>query len=274
MHVHVNPHSRFLTVEVRDVIGNYELYVNGVRLGASGSMERTHISRQDYLASYDIPDGMIAPNGDLMLALRFAVDKATRLEDGNRAPLGADCVFLGVSDEAARNASYDAAHQNIVPFMLCGLSLMVGIVSQALYFALRSQREYLAIAISLLASGIKQATIVWFYLHAATDLSLFPAQIALGIQNFALIEFVRLILGLQRTRWLLTLEIVSSLAFLSLSFANLGLLSPAHWLAAYFVPSLTVKVLLPALLLKGLLSGNREARVVLPAILIASVAEC
>jgi sigma-B regulation protein RsbU (phosphoserine phosphatase) len=274
MHVHVNPHSRFLTVEVQDVIGNYELYVNGVRIGASGSMERTRVSRQNYLASYDIPDSMIAPNGDLVLALRFAVNKVARLDEGDRAPLSADCILLGIRDEAARSASYEAAHQNIVPLMLCGLSLMVGIVSLALYLALRSQPEYLAIAISLFASGIKQASIIWFHLHAANDFSLFPEQIALGIQNFALIEFVRLILGLRRTRWLLTLEIVSSLAFLSLSFANLGFLSPAHWLAAYFVPSLIVKILLPVLLLKGLLRGNRDASVVLTAILIASIAEC
>jgi hypothetical protein len=274
MHVHVNPRSRLLTVDVRDVVGNYELYVNGVRLGGTGSMERTRVSRQEFQASYDIPGSMIAPQGDLVLALRVAVNKVARLADGDRGPLRSSSIFLDLSDEAARNASYDAAHQTIVPIMLCGLSLIVGMVSLALYFVLRSQREYLAVAISLFASGAKQAAIVWYHLHVAKDFSLFPAQIALGIQNFALIEFVRLILGLRRTRWLLTLEIVSSLAFLSVSFADLGFLSAAQCLTAYFIPSLTVKVLLPVLLLRGLLGGNREARVVLPAILIASVAEC
>ena len=43
-------------------------------------------------------------------------------------------------------------------------------------------------------------------------------------------------------------------------------------MAVYFVPSLVVQAVLPLLLVRGLFRGNRDARVVLPAIAVVSAA--
>jgi hypothetical protein len=61
MHVHFEPHWHDLAVEVQNITGSYELYVNGVRIGANGKMVGMLESNQNYLTAYDIPDSMISP---------------------------------------------------------------------------------------------------------------------------------------------------------------------------------------------------------------------
>src|SRR5450432_931102 len=92
MHVHVDPQWTNLAVEVQSIEGSYELYVNGVRIGAHGKMNGMLYSAQPYLASYDVPDSMIAPKGDLVLAIRFAINKWVILGAGT--PLGTGGVLI------------------------------------------------------------------------------------------------------------------------------------------------------------------------------------
>jgi len=54
MHVHVDPRWHDLAVEVQTITGSYELYVNGVRIGANGKMVGMIESAQNYLTSYNI----------------------------------------------------------------------------------------------------------------------------------------------------------------------------------------------------------------------------
>ena len=91
--------------------------------------------------------------------------------------------------------------------------------------------------------------------------------------NVALIEFVRLILGIKPSRWILGLEIANFLGYFAANLNNMGYLSALPTVAGYFLPALTVKAILVGFLLRGLLRGNRDARVVLPAVAIVSVAD-
>jgi hypothetical protein len=97
--------------------------------------------------------------------------------------------------------------------------------------------------------------------------------IFVGVENFALIEFVRLVLHLPRTRWLLALEVVSSLAFVLDSTEILGTFPASIYFLFYFAPILLVKVLLPVMLVRGWLRGNKEAFLLLPAIFLGSFAD-
>jgi hypothetical protein len=97
--------------------------------------------------------------------------------------------------------------------------------------------------------------------------------VVLGAETIALIEFVRLVLHLPRTRWLLAMEVVSSLAFLAYPLHSLGIVSDTFYLFGFFLPVLTMKIVLPVLLLRGWMRGNREAGLLLPAILIGSLAD-
>jgi len=268
IHVHVNPELRNLVVEVQDVEGGCEIFANGVRIGVIGSMKSHHV--QDHLTFYDIPDGTIDPDGGLVIAIRFALTKSGPSGTGPSIPLHADSVMLATRDSAERDASYAAAHQTLVSLMLSGLGLVVGMVALALYLAMRDQTEYAAIAVSLLAGGFQLADIVWYHLHGVTVRAFFFDTLWLGISNVALVEFVRLILRLRRARWLLGLEIAMFLGFFVLNLGELVHISIYLLAAGYFLPSLIVLTALSFLLLRDLLGGNRDARVVLPAIAVVS----
>src|SRR5665213_639055 len=272
LHVRVSPKARHLLMEVQYIEGSYELYVNGVRLGANGKMNGLLRSSQDYLASYDIPNSMIAPNGDLVVAIRFALNKVGPGGSGTSTPFHFGSILLAVGDAAQRDVSYEASHQTAIPLMLFGLSLLVGLVALALYIAMRNRVEYLAIAISLLGDSVQLGVIVWAHLHAFTVGADFLQTLALAIGNVALIEFVRLILHLRRSRWLLALEIANFVGYFGANLANLGFVSILQGQIAYFAPTLIVQAVLPVLLLLGMLRGNRDTYVVLPAITVVSVA--
>jgi sigma-B regulation protein RsbU (phosphoserine phosphatase) len=279
MHVHVDHRWNNLAVEVQYIAGSYQLYVNGVRIGANGRMVGILESSQNYLTSYDIPDSIIAPNGDLVIAIRFAINKMGPTEPGTSTPLTADCIFLASRDAAQRDASYVTAHQTATYFLVFGLDLIVGIVALALYLAMRSQPEYLAISIALLANGFQSAVIIWSHLHGFTAANDFLGYVAVGITSVAGIEFVRLIVHLRRTRWLLALEIVLFLSYFGVPLLDIGVLggnyaSLLFALAVFFVPSLVVFALLPMLLIWAALGGNRDARLFVPPFAFIGLLNC
>ena len=279
MHVHVDPRWHDLAVEVQTITGSYELYVNGVRIGANGKMVGMIESAQNYLTSYNIPDSMIAPHGDLVIAIRFAINRMGDREPGTRTPLASNSIFLASRDAAQRDARYEAAHQTVAYFIVFGLDLIVGVVALALYLAMRSQAEYLAISIALLATSFQAAVIIWSHLHGFTASADFLSYIGVGITGVAGIEFVRLIVHLQRARWLLAVEIVLFLSYFGVPLLDIGVLGGSHAsflfaLAMFFVPSLVVFALLPLLLIWAALGGNRDARLFVPPFAFIGLLNC
>jgi len=273
IHIHLRPGSRSLMIGIQDVGGSYEVYANGVRIGGSGKMNDELYAWQDSLFAYAVPDNPAAARGDLVVAIRFAVNWESSLGRGTGAPLQSDSVYLLTRESAPIYASYLSAHNAGPPLLLCGLALGAGLISFALYFALRTQMEYLAIAIYLLASSIVSAGFLWLTLNSFSSPVLFAPYVVLSVENFALIEFVRLVLHLRRSRRLLALEVVSSLAFLVNPMHIVGIVPTYLFLAGSSLPVLMVKILLPVLLLRGWRRGNREALLLLPAILLVSFAD-
>ena len=274
IHVHTGPNPHFITVETQFINQSYELYANGVRIGGNGEMDSSIQSAQRYLAFYDIPEGMIGPGGDLVLAFRIALNRrGAQGLGGTSTLLSTGSVMLASRDAAPRDASFIAVHGAVIPFMLAGLSFIVGLVALALYLSMRSRTEYLAIAVSLIAASLQSATIGASHLHAFTANDNLIETLWLGLTNVALIEFVRLILGIRPSRWILGLEIANFIGYFTQNLNDLGYLSALPALAGYFLPALTVKAILVALLVRGLLRGNRDARVVLPAVAIVGVAD-
>jgi hypothetical protein len=164
------------------------------------------------------------------------------------------------------------AHDSGLAILLCGFGLVVALVSFALYLALRDQHEYLAITVYLLAASSGMAALIWATFDA-TFLANVVMWTCLCIQNFALIEFVRLVLHLPRSRWLFAIQVISSLAFFTLFFNSIGYVSTSLIFVGFFLPVLTVKVLLPVLLIRGWVRGNRDAGILLPAIVAGSLAD-
>lgn len=273
IHIHLRPGTHDLMLGTLDMNAHYEIYANGVRLAGSDTMRRQWVFAQYEMRAYAVPDSLISPQGDLLLAIRFAVSSAGDSKTASRQPLYPDSVFLLSRDVAPVAASYVAAHNAGAALLACGLALIVCVISFALFFALQSQREYLAIAICLLADSASAACYAWLHLASYTYSVHLALYIAVGVEIFALIEFVRLVLHLPRRRWLLALEVVTFLAFVFDSTEVLGILSANFYMVGFFVPVLAVKVLLPVLLARGWRRGNREALLLFPAIVMGSMAD-
>ncbi len=272
MHIHLRPGTRNLTVGTLQIAGNYEVYANGVRLGGSGKMTERLLSAQESLVSYAVPDNVAGEQGDLVLAVRCAVNWGSSMGHGVSTPLNSQSVYLLGQESAPLIASYVAAHQSGPELLLCILALLAGLISFALYFALRRQQEYLAIGIYLLADSVVLALQLWLYVSSFSFLVHFLDFVFLSVLTIALIEFVRLMLHLPRTRWLLALEVVCSLVFLVTPLHTVGIVSNSLN-SVFFVPVLVMKIVLPVLLIRSRLQGNREAGLLLPAIVIGSLAD-
>lgn len=273
IHVHLPPETHNLMVGTKNVSGRYEIFANGVRIGGQGNMLESGLFGHAALRTFSVPDNLIANRDNLVLSIRVAFNPDRNSGRGMSTPFGSDSVFLIGPVTAAHEASYFAAHSAGPALLACGLALVVCLISCALYFALPSNHEYLAISILLFAASITLALTAWMRLVVYSTPAWVAMYAALAVENFALIEFVRLILHLRQGRRLLALEIVSSLAFILNATSFLRDISVYAYFAGYFAPVLTVKIVLPVLLIRGWRQGNREALLLFPAIFVGCFAD-
>ncbi len=273
-HIHLRPGARNVAVGLVYTAGSYEVYANGGRIGGNGDMAGSVAFNQYGLRAYAIPGKLLRSQGDLVLAIRFAFDLGGNRGRGTSTPLGnRSAVYLLSSSEAVRDASYVNGHLAVFPLILAFLSLLAGLIALALYGALRSQCEYLAVAVYLLASSGFSAVQAWEVFRAETISTFFLSTLCLGIANFALIEFVRMVLRLPRSRWLLSLEIAAFVFAADAAVFATGIGPYYFGFASYYLPVIIVDVLLPLLLVRGWRRGNRDARVLLPAMLLYGLAQ-
>lgn len=273
-HIRLLPGACNVAVGLVYTAGSYEVYANGDRIGGNGDMAGRVAFTQYGLRAYTIPGKALTPQGDLVLAIRFAFDLGGNRGRGTGTPLGnRSAVYLLSSNEAVRDASYVNGHLAVFPLILAFLSLLAGLIALALYGALRSQCEYLAVAVYLLASSGLSAVQAWEVFRAETISTFFLSTLCLGIANFALIEFVRMVLRLPRSRWLLSLEIAAFVFAADAAVFATGIGPYYFGFASYYLPVIIVDVLLPLLLVRGWRRGNRDARVLLPAMLLYGLAQ-
>lgn len=272
--LHLPPGVSGLTLGVKEVSGSYEVYANGVRIGGEGPMSGPMERVQSRLESFPVPESAVTGNGELVLALRFALNVVGNDGRGSSNPLDRDSgIYLMSGRSVEHEASYVMAHRTAANMVLAGLGMLVALVALALFNAMRDHKEYLAAGVFLLAFTGVSLVLIW---DAAVAYSI-PADwvqyFFFGVAGVALIEFVRLVLGRERTRWLLGLEIASFAAAFGSPLARSGFASVYASLALFFLPVLIVDVLLAAMLVRGWRRGNIEARRLLPAVLIYSAAQ-
>lgn len=268
IHLHVRPDARDLNVATEAVAGSYEIYVNGVRIGAKGRMRGLAFFYQARLLAFPIPLQALNPRGDMVIAILFVVNPSGVRGGGTSTPIGPSSdIWLLSADAAQHDASYTLVHWIWGYLILSGLSFIIGLVALGLFAALRSQREYLAAAAYLLSVS------TLFFLDAA--MIIFDRTPALewvdftffGAVNVSLIEFIRLVLGVRRTRLLLGLEIAAAICGLWSPLANLGLGTFYFGFFAFFGPNILVNILLIVLLIRAWRAGNLEARILLLAVI-------
>ena len=266
VHIRLRPGVHHLSVAVSDLHGSYEIFVNGVHLGSAGDPAGMVKYTKFGMRSYPVPDRLIGPEGRMVLAIRVAFNAAGITGKGTSTPIDATSnVLLMDGGSATHEASYIDVHNTVDSLVLAFLSLIVGLVALALFTAMPTRREYLAAAIALLASSLEASLIVWERADASTFALYVARYLCLAARNVALIEFVRLIVRHRRTLWLSILQVFSFFAPFCALLAVLGIGSIYFAFAAFFVPLLVTAGVQVALLTKGSLRGNVEARVLLPA---------
>jgi len=263
-----------LSVAVRQVSGSYEVYANGVRIGGDGPMSGQVERVQMRLEAFPVPDGVVSRDGELVLALRFALNTSWTNGRGGSSPLGSDAgVYLMGGASVQHEASYAMSHRVAVNIILAGLGVLVALVALALFNAMRDHKEYLAAGVFLLAFSAVSLVLIWDSVVASSIAADLVQFFFLGVGGVALIEFVRLVLGRERTRGLLGLEIASFAAAFGSPIARAGIASVPASSVVFFLPNLIVYVLLAAMLMRGWRRGNIEARRLLFPVLIYSVAQ-
>ena len=269
LHIHLRPGTPPFIVALEGIAGSYEIYVNGQKIGGNGTIAGQPFHFQSALLGFPVPQGALAPTGDLILAIRFAVNASGSRGAGTSTPIySSSGVYLLSPDAFQRDASYDASHRAGPRLVLVAVCLLVSIVALALFIAMRSRREYLAASAYLLFSTGLYSLDALRLLTNSTPSADWIRFTFFGLSNAAVIEFIRLVLGQRRTRWILGLEAAIFISGFWSPLSNYGLSTFYVGFVGFFAPIFAVNVTLIVLLFRGLRAGNVEARVLLPAVVL------
>lgn len=273
MRVRLRPGAPAPVVMLSNVSGSYEVFANGARIGGHGRMGRNAVRSQSQIIGFPVPVQAIA-SGDLILAIRFAFNPNGPDGPGTSTPIS-NISGAALCSPSAYGIAVDAWAVRLTfnRVTVAALALLIAIVAFSLGVALRDRSEYIAAGIYLLAIAALRASEVWQYWTDTTFTDSLLHDFLSGLTYVYLIEFIRLVVRQPRRRWIIVLEAVNFLC----PFANLlGIAAKSLLLFRlgffiFFLPLVAVNIVLLVLLARALRGGNREARFLLPAVLIGGL---
>ncbi len=202
-HVRIPADAHDLALLITTVAGSNEFFVNGRRVAGWGSFAPGGANMFVNQLIAPIPDSALA-SGQLTIAVRsragkfshhgdFAADGITAL---SRIWLGPAHAVSDLNELTSfRNYTSNATNLTLV--------LVVLLITLALAFTVRNEPEYAVLAAALAAQAAQQIESLWILLHNLPT-TFWTLLLQDGLQLFgtvALIEFVRIVLGLRRSRW-------------------------------------------------------------------------
>ncbi|MGI8772415.1 MAG: SpoIIE family protein phosphatase [Acidobacteriaceae bacterium] len=213
-HVRIPAGARDLALLLRGFLGSEQIFVNGVEVGSSGPFPRGGElpAAGTPERRYSIPDSAL-DSGDLIIAIGASVGRAS--EDGTY-PAGftsGTTLLLGSAPRLADTSSLNRFRGYTSNAAGLALECLLLIITLALAFTLRSEHEYLALVLFLAGIVGRDALGIWMGVNNVvwTDGLLVLSRLLQALYWIALLEFVRLVLGLRRSRlyagyeWLLGL---------------------------------------------------------------------
>jgi hypothetical protein len=206
-HVTIPPGEHNLALSLSRFSGSYQIFVNGVLVGASRAFPPGGVNLSSSNRRYPIPDALVA-SGQVTIAVRGAIG---RISEHGVDPAGFaedTALLLGTEPVLADGSAlwfFRDATSNITNLTFQFLVLMIAL---ALALTLRSEREYLALVIFIGADCANGAIQLWTVnanIQPGDALQLLELSLDVAY-SIAALEFVRLVLGLRRTRWLAVYE--------------------------------------------------------------------
>jgi sigma-B regulation protein RsbU (phosphoserine phosphatase) len=201
-HVRIPLGQKNLALMMRAFGGSFEMFVNGVRIGSSGAAPEGGSVVANPDGSFAIPDSAIQ-NGDVTIALRGSIARRSQRGAIEGGFASYTLLLLGpapvLSDVTAlyKFRSYSSNTINIV------IELLIPLMALALALTLPTEREYLALVLSGTASVLSDILNVWRSAgnHYTSNGVFLLDGFLTAVQIVGLLEFVRIVLGLRRSRW-------------------------------------------------------------------------
>ncbi len=226
VHVHLVRGTHDLGLTVADFGGSYRVYVNGTEIGGHGLMA----DRGDYLlarsATYQIPDGALAP--DTVIAIHAfigRIDRATLMLDDGLTRRSA--VYLGPANVLYRDQQTYFANgltENIATLTLWAVLLALSV---GLAFLIKRTPVYPLLAV--FAGGHLLAVLLtdWasFHYYPRTHWLVLLTVVLRLISDVALLAFMSLLAAVRRRRTLVIFTVFYVLATASLALAATGVIS-------------------------------------------------
>lgn len=186
---------------IRSFGGSFTIYVNGLRVGDSGPMPEggSAVAISDKL--FSVPD-VATQAGDVTIAIKGRVGR--RLSAGTGlAGFAPYTVLLFGPAAGIRDATmlYQFRNYTSNVFSII-LELLVPFIALALALTLPKEREYMWLAISGAGSVLGDILQIWQSMHGVFEnVGLFYLNgILSAVSLIGMLEFVRIVLGLNRSR--------------------------------------------------------------------------
>ncbi len=213
LHLHLPPHPHDLALQLKSFVGSEQIFVNGVLTGPSRAFPAGGLTSRSNTLQSAIPDQPIQ-SGELTIAIRAEV-KASAADQGSTSVglVRDSSLVLGNAAVLSESTALFYFRQFTSSFINGALSAVALLICIALALTLRREREYFALCFFLAGTMAGQFFQVWSQLHP--DSSRWGSGISL-VTILAEVEFVRMVLKVPRTRWIVAYEAFVALVILLL----------------------------------------------------------
>ena len=207
-HVRLDPATRDLSLLLRQFSGSETVFANGVRIGDTGVSPPGGTVRTNSLDRvYRIPNAVLG-SGALVIAIRAEIGRIS--EAGTRASgmQSYSAMFLGDSSIIEEKAALYAFRAYTSNSVNLALELLLLLITAALAVSQPAQREYLALGVYLTARALIDIWLIWMSAtdHENTLLTIYTRTVLQAVAPLALLEFVRLVLGIRRGKLFIYFE--------------------------------------------------------------------
>ena len=266
VHVHLPANEPSLAVSIENFRGSFQLFANGVALGGFGSMQGDGEDLQARFANFALPP-RLAGSRDLVLVIHSKLGHIRALQPDHRVGLSRQCVIrLGQIDTFYRDRNLFFTQERLENAVVLTAWTAVLLLAGGLFFELRNHSEFLAVAME--AAALVSWNVINIYcaehnIAYSHPLNLLSVCLS-GVEFVAELEFLRLLVGMTRTRLLLFVEILALSRYVALVGTELLLLPTAFvpWMSLIFTIAVSGAEL--SLLVIGVRRKNKDALMLLP----------
>jgi hypothetical protein len=276
-HVQVPPNSGQLLLGVRAFQGNYEVFVNGARIGGDGSMSGPGEVRQSRVIDFGIPREAVR-SGKLTVAIHGV---ASTVDGGWTTGATRDLggmysstrIFVG-GPSGMQNAEW--SNYILATFgewmIIVPVSLAV-IVALSLYRVLPEQKEYLVAALcggfNLIGEGL---SVVWIRLRTPNSGVVFGIVTIAAFATYALqYDVVLRLVGVRPGRWIRVLQAMLMGAAVVMVLNLSGIPPFGVYNVLNYVARTGLNLTVPVYLFLELRRGNRDAPVLFAFQVVSSI---